>query len=320
LKWRLVLALGGSIIFAVSVSISPCLAQENAADEAREPDGAALLMKAVDGIRENYRRFPVVHCNMVLTIVSPTVKERQVIRKPTNNGGFFETTVTPRSVTEIELMLSGNSFRVDSVGQDTQERWSSTMHDEIWTTYDPARRWAGRWFRDEMPRSMNYDPRNFGVSGQNKNFLEELAGHRVVKHETEKSENGERLALQVERSIPATGVTMSYRYEFDPRRNYLPCRIVYYAPDDGKIISVLDIEYGEIARNSAWFLKKSTRCFYAEAHAETPEQGGWTQQITMDVSRVRTDETFADTAFDIEIPPGILRDNTRGRPRPPKPD
>jgi hypothetical protein len=257
-----------------------------------------------------------------LTLVSPKVKQREVLRTPTNAGGFFETTVTPRSVTEMELLLSGDSFRVDSVVQETGERWSGAMHDEIWTTYDPARNWAGRWYRDEMGGSMNYDPRNIGATEQRKVFLDELAKHRIVKQEIKTTENAERLVLDMERSFTTAEVTVSYasRYEFDSKRNYLPCRIVYYASDDGKIVSVMDIEYREVVRNSAWFPKKATHRFFADAHAETPEQHDWTQQATLEVGPVRTDETFADTAFEIAIPPGILRDNTRGRPRPPKPD
>jgi hypothetical protein len=168
---------------------------------------------------------------------------------------------------------------------------------------------------------MNYDPRNIGVS-QQKVFLDELAKHRVVRQEIKTTENAERLVLDMERSFTAAGVTVSYasRYEFDTKRNYLPCRIVDYARDDGKILSVMDIEYREVGRNFAWFPKKSTHRFFADAHAETPEQHDWTQQVTLQVGPVRTDETFGDTAFEIEIPLEILRDNTRGRPRPSKPD
>ena len=90
--------------------------------------------------------------------------------------------------------------------------------------------------------------------------------------------------------------------------------------NDGKILSVMDIEYREVGQNSAWFSKKSTHRFFADAHAETPEQHDWTQQVTLEVGPIRTDETFADTAFEIDITPGVLRDNTRGRPRPAKPD
>lgn len=321
LKRRFALALGGCIILAVLIS-TPSLAQETAANEASDPDGDALLKKVVQGIRENYRHFPVVHCKMVLTHVSPKVKQREVIRKPTKDGGFSEETVTPRSVAAMELLLSGDSLRVDSVVQETGERWSAAMHDEIWTTYHPARNWAGRWYRDEMGGSMNYDPRNLGATDQRKVFLEELPKHRIVKQEIKTTENAERLVLDLERSFTADGVTVSYgsRYEFDPKRNYLPCRIVYYASDDGKIVSVMDIEYREVVENSAWFPKKSTQRFFADAHAETAGQDDWTQQATLEVGPVKTDETFADTAFEIDIPPEILRDNTRGRPRPPKPD
>jgi len=284
--------------------------------QAPNVEGTLLRRKIIAAIKDNYRRIPVAHCKIVSTILDPNVKEHRTVRQKLPNGGLITFEQNPRVTIEMELIAGGSNFRVDCVHKETGAPSSSAMHDGIWTDYSPRNQWAARWYRADMGGVNNFDPRNIGASTQKEVFLEELAGDRVARHETVKTEHSEWIALDMERFIPAIPATIKYRCEFDPRLNYLPRRIIHYDREKGQIVSVLDIEYQEVVKGSAWFLKKSTQRFFAIRHAQTPDDKGWTQQMTTEVGPIRTDETFADRAFEIPIAPGIqLRDNTRWRNR-----
>jgi hypothetical protein len=307
-RWFLSL-LVASGLFATSLS------ESNGSDESQpsahppDPEGTLLRSKVVAAVRDNYRRIPAGHCKMVFTAVNPGIKEKKTVRHRTPNGLTITYVETPRSTMEMDVIFSGRNVRVDRTIEEN-EHSSSAMLDDIWTDYNPSNKWAARWTREQMGGAGNFDPRNVGAAEQKNFFLEELAGDRVVRHETLKGPQGDRLALDMEHSI--AGRTLSYRCEFDPRRNYLPARIIRYVPASGKIISVLEIDYQEVIKKSAWILKKSTQRFYAKTQATKPDQEGWTQQVTLEVGPVRIAEKIPDKAFEIVIAPGIqFRDNIR---------
>jgi hypothetical protein len=309
LRWPLSLLI-------VGVTVTTTGSPSNGAEKSRlsahslDAEGTSLRRKIIAAIRDNYQRIPVARCKMICTILNPDITERKVIRRHAGGGVTDTAVVAPRFTIEMDVLFSGRNVRVDSVEKETGERRSSAMHDEIWTDYSPSQQWAARWRRENMGGVMNVDPRNLGASEGKKFFLDELAGDRVVRHETVKTERGERLVLNMERDFASSRIVFTYRCEFDLRRNYLLCRLVRYDTDDGKVLSVQDIEYQEVIQNSVWFPKKSTERFFGKVPAGKPEQDGWTQQTTLELSAVQTDETIVDRAFNIEIAPGIrLRDN-----------
>lgn len=307
------------LVVVAALEESACLGADGQ-EPAAVAEGAALQKKVIAAIRENYRRLPVVHCQLRRTTLDSRVTEKKVITGKTDRGATFEYTMEPRTIAETELILSGRSLRAETHTPGEGGEWTHTMHKGIWTSYHPESKWAARCYRPDMGGVMNYDPRNFGAAGQKEVFLQEFGTDRVTRHETVKTAEEERLVLHMERMYADAGVTAKYRAEFDPARSFLPRRFVRYHTDNSGIISVLDIEYQKIEANSAWFLQKSVQRFFANKRAESADQKGWTQQETIEVvGAPRTDETFADTAFEVAIDPGIpLRDNTRGRKPPPE--
>jgi hypothetical protein len=270
----------------------------------------------IAAIRGNYRRIPTVRCETVATALDARVAERKVMSTKIESGGTFQITMEPRVVTKTNLVLSGRSLRAETRRPGTDDTWTHTLHNGIWTSFNAKSKQATRWYQRDIAGIVNCDPRNIGASEQKVDFLEEFAADRVTRIETVTAGGEERLVLHLERKLDDSGKVLKYRAEFDPERNYLARRVVQYEPEHGGITFSLEIELQKIEGQSAWFLKRSVQRYFAKKPAQPSDETGWTQQITTEVvGAVRTDGEFGDRAFEIELddPRIRLRDHTRGR-------
>lgn len=307
-----------------------CRAEYCAADDpaktrsapAADPEGEVLKKTVIAGIRRNYARIPSVRCKQELTITDRSVKQPAVIRGMTDDGGLVETKVAPQMTIESDLILVRDNLRADLRDADANERWSVSMHNQIRTEYRPRSKRARREYREDMGGEINIDPRNVGAFEQRKVFLDELASLKVARHEFVERQGEKRLVLHLDRWIPEASLKVTTRFEFNPSQNYLPTRIVFEEPESHHIVWVHDFEYQEVVPRSAWFLKKSQMRTFGKEAPKSPEDEAWTwQMVNQIVGPVVIDETFADSAFEIDIPAGVdYIDQTVGRPRPKKAD
>lgn len=315
------------LLFVV-LSSQTSLAAEPGKDQRQAvPSEPSVLHTVVDAIRANYRNLPPVACVIKSTSLNRGVKERTVVRgnaiKDGQIIGGFVYVEEPQVTTFAKILIAGRSLRVDSRRISTGEEWFETFHNGRYTSVIPDKKWASiHYFRD-MPGLVNRDPRNVGSIEHKHDFPTRLSECRLARHETKMTPAGQRLVLHLERHIPEYKVTTKWDCEVDPRRSYLPCRIVDYVSLDpkngGKINLVLDVEYQELPGKKVWFLKNSTVRYYHPEYADSPDQNGWRHQTTDEVrDQIQVLDKVDAKRFEIEIPKGIeLRDNTIGR-QPPK--
>ena len=313
---RFALAVAAVIICAgLGVAETRSFADDLPAKIAVDADGSELKAKALSAIRENYRRLPVLRCKTVTSIENPPQKGLKL----TADGLFVEALVRDKYTIEAELLLTDRALRLEGRHRETGERWSRALHNGIWTKYTPDDKSASRWYqrKNEAPEA-NFDPRKVAASFQGDDFLDNIARFQVLRHETVRTDGRERLSLYMMNPPSQYSDSSWHRIEFDPGRNYLPCRVVSEDPKTGDVWCIEEFQYQEVIPKSAWFLKKSdTRVFFNNP-AGAPGADERSLHFTMEVvGPVRTDETLPDDAFEIRLPPGTkLDDRTVGR-RPP---
>ncbi|MFN0054728.1 MAG: hypothetical protein ACKV0T_21360 [Planctomycetales bacterium] len=286
-----------------------------------DPEAEVLKEKVIESIRQNYARLPVVRCRQRCSVLDPTVDKPEIRRGVAEKRGqlLVEMQVRPRTTTDTNLILAGDSIRADSLIQETNSRWAVSMHSDIWMSVGSEL--AERKYREDMGGEANIDPRNVGAFEQRKNFLDELRKAFVSAHTTVRRDGMELLALDLTEYFAYQGKTFenTTQFEFDPARNYLPVRVMSTNPETKKILWVHDFDYQEVLPGSAWFLKKGIQRFFARRNANTPDDDGWSQQILTLVGPVHTDKPVTDEDFFLPIPAGVRYiDMTKDRPRPSK--
>lgn len=283
-----------------------------------DPEAESLKEKVIEGIRQNYARLPVVRCRQVSTTLDPAVEKPETRRAVLEGGKLtIEFHVRPRTTVETDLLLAGDSLRAESLIQETDVRWSVSMHDDIWMSVHSGL--AERKYRADMGGEGIVDPRNVGAVEQRKKFLDELRKSFVSRHETVRRDGMELLALDLTEHYSYQGKVFqnSLHFEFDAARNYLPVRVVAANPETTKIMWVHDFDYQEVVPGSAWFLKKKRERYYSRKNADAPDDEGWSQQTMTLVGPVHTDGTVTDSDFFLPIPAGVRYvDMTNDRRRP----
>ncbi|MGQ0633022.1 MAG: hypothetical protein ACT4QC_00270 [Planctomycetaceae bacterium] len=276
--WR-TLALTLVVVPAVTAT---ALTEEDVArriDSPRRPDpeSEALKEKVIEGVRQNYARLPVVRCRQVTSVLDPTVEKPEIRRGVALGRGELtvEMHLRPRTTTETDLLLAGDSMRAESLIKETDSRWAVSMHGDIWMSVGSEL--AERKYREDMGGEVNIDPRNVGAFEQRKKFLDELRNGFVSRREAFRRNGIELLALELTEyySYQGKGFENTTRFEFDPARNYLPVRVMKTNPETKKVMWVHDFDYQEILPGSAWFLKKGRQRYYATKNADTPDDGDW---------------------------------------------
>lgn len=262
-----------------------------------DPAGERLRDLVIHNIRKNYFRLPSVRCKQIRTIVD------------------FQS--DSRSTVEFDLILARGNMRSDGLHRERDERWSISMHDDIYTAMFPYHKMARRHFREDLDEE-NTDPRNVGVLGQRQKLLKVLNLYQLVRYETIQRNGSERLRLEFSEEIVESGLIVNSRYEFDPTRNYLPTRI---ESDDAvwkRIAWVQDCEYQEVIPGNAWFLKKSRLRFLGRRRHILPDVENVQKEVTTEiVGDVQLVPPITDNELEIKIPEEIqLFDHTVGRSRP----
>lgn len=304
----------------IALSIYPSWFCAEAAPPSADRAAERLVRPAAERIAANYARIPTFRVRMRTTLDSPGVKE------PTRHTAEFEAPpeggvqarrvrveveVSPVVTWTVEIIVRGEDLWHEQVGED-EDRCIRVHHRGVWTQYMPQQRTAWRYSTAGKPGWGALDPRDYG-SFSDHPLRKHLHEDRVVEAQIVRRPDGsERLAALMEHWLDQAPARLRYRCEFDPSRNSLPTRVVQLHPDEEKVAIVTDIEYEELRPGELWFPKRVTQRIYLEG-AAGPDAEGWSQLSIHEVQgRVAIDETFADSTFQIEFPPGTdIRDSTQ---------
>lgn len=275
-----------------------------------------LVRDAAGRIAANYARIPVFRVTIATTRTTPGLKRAATGRSEaelvSQNGNQIRTValgeVKRVATWSVDVIVRNADLRHEQV--DGDGRCVLAFHRGICTEYMSRYRTAWRYTPEGKPGWGPRDPRALGLLSD-RPLQDHLREDKVIETASVRGADGrERLSVLMEHRFPQAAACLRYRCELDPSRNHLPTRVVVLQPD-GKIGNTTDLEYQEVDPGKVWFPEKAVQRFYMNG-ADSPDAEGWFQMVTHEtVGKVVTDETFADSTFQIELPPGTeIRDST----------
>ena len=279
-----------------------------------EPKSDVVIRTAIDAILANDRLIQDGTVRTTTTVTDRSVTKPETIRSETDGGLVAALSRAPETRTAESVTFRGGDVLARIEGRDGSCDQLFLRRGDTWKVYTRSMNRVQIVDREGLPDRIPVDPREIGSGSIRSSLIDRLNAPDVAEAAMVESA-GARIGRVVRIVKTDNGVESRTIYEFSPEDRFLLRRAI--STVDGRVVSILDLNYQDVLDGRAKFLKSSSLKFYAPKsplEALAPET--WHQEVRVDVEELTLNQDVDDEAFDdLSLPKDVeVFDSSADRP------